>query len=230
MELFCNQILTSCKVIQNFTIFLERPHTPSAICLNKIKVSRFEAKSRMLFLSGLGDGGIEKRHELLMSCHDNHKISLAHMRLWDPILFKTLETQNPKLTSISVADCTLSAKSFESLRSVLLRCTMLTTVCVQNCLCVSLGLSLVSLLSDLPSNIKILFIGSHPGIDLADIVTIILSNPYLETLWFAECEVETVQCSYLECKQKILRCGGARLRIVDDLWPEFIDGFLDEVL
>jgi hypothetical protein len=214
-------LLSSCKVLEELHLYFKRPNSENWWA-NCIKVRRIY-NNNMLFLSKLGDGC----HEIVLKCLDNHRILLSNLRLMDSLLLAALLLNNPNLHTISITECILGRESFDLLKEIIYQRLSLTVIKITNCYMVQLAHNIVSLLSNLPLHVTALLIGAHPSIDLADLLVIVKSNPHLEVLWFADCKIETEECNYEATKLKVLACGGTKLRIVDDLWPEFADEFFD---
>jgi hypothetical protein len=212
-------LFSSCKVLVDLYIHHKRS---SNWWTNCVKV-RNKNNNSMLFLSELTDGC----HEILFCCPNNHRILLSNLRLMDTLLLAALLHYNPNLHTISINECILGPESFDLLRNIFYQCTSLVVIKITSCCMVFLAHNIVSLLSNLPLHVTSLLIGMHITIDLADLQAIVKSNLHLEVLWFANCMVETLVCDYEATKLKVLACGGPRLRIVDDLWPEFADEFFD---
>lgn len=214
---FVNELLSECKCIEN--LHVGSRYTPVNF-EQYIKVLHFQCENfRSLFIKNASEVQSDIHVKILAKCTKIRWVSLCHMSL-SPLFLQTMLTQNKhSLNFINLAYCTMDHLSCCLLRDVFVACTSLNTIKIENCsldLLVSDGF--VSLLSELPSHVTTLLIGGHARLDLADVQSIVFSNPHLQKLWYAEeCHLETNKCDKSKTKAFIQQCGGPHLEIIEDL-------------
>lgn len=231
-ERFAYDLLTSCKVLENLHIY-QKVRSGHRGWLNSIKMINMGTRKSTLFLSKLCRTEDSYRHQILAACPNTSSIMLSHLRAQDGtalVLEAVLLHNLTTLRVLSVTRCVFGSKSHDVLRQIFAKCTSLTVVRVTLCDITQLGQNIVSLLCNLPQNITKLLIGGDHSLDLAGLLAIVKTNPHLEVLWFRTCTIyidTEVDFDYEATKVKVEECGGEKLRVVDNLFPEFDDEFFD---
>lgn len=173
----------------------------------------------------------ETRHEILVNCPNNRKISLRDLKFTNDRLFMDhLINCNLRLHTISLSQCVFGLESYTMLRLLFQKCTHLAVIKIEYGSFVMPDHTLVSLLSFLPRHVTTLLLGHKLGIGLEALLSIVRSNPHLETLWYFHCVMETDefdlhadQCEQLATfKKKIQECGGDKLNILDGEVPDLL--------
>ncbi len=152
------------------------------------------------------------------------------MQLCSHKFLSTLLSFKHDLRAISFSSCTFGRESFAMTRSLFRKCPLLTSIKLSSCYVIPVDRRVIDLLHALPVNVIHLLIGEHVRMNLDDLLAIVSSNPQLEVLWFADCDLDSENIDYESIKVKVRNCGGKNLRIIDSLWPEFCDGFFDQCI
>jgi hypothetical protein len=227
---FAHDLLISCKSLVNLHVY-QKVDSGLKGWLNSIKLININSENRKttVFFSKLCRAEDMFRHQILAVCSKISCLILSYLSINGAVLLlkAVLRHHCRTLRVLSVTRCDFGAESFELLRKLFTVCVSLTVIKITRCTMSQLYHNTVTLLSFLPPHVTKLLIGGDYCIDLNDLLVIVRSNPHLEVLWYADCRVESEECDYEGTKAKVLECGGEKLRVIDDLWPEFSDEFYD---